>query len=67
MDSNQYSFLMEEYKSLKAEIEYRVKATERIEYIAIVAVAAIYGWIMQLTEVPHGFFSGFPASFHSSE
>ncbi len=49
MNEQQLQFLLEEYKSLKSEIEYRVKATERIEYVAIVAVAAIYAWITQRT------------------
>ena len=42
MDHNQFQFHLDEYRSLKSEIEYRVKATERMEYLVVVAIVATY-------------------------
>jgi hypothetical protein len=49
MDHNQFQFHLDEYRSLKSEIEYRVKATERIEYLVVVAIVATYAWFSQRT------------------
>ena len=37
------------YRSLKSEIEYRVKAIERIEYLVVAAIVATYAWFSQRT------------------
>ena len=49
MDHNQFQFHLDEYRSLKSGIEYRVKATERIEYLVVVAIVATYAWFSQRT------------------
>ena len=47
MEEHEIQFHLEEYRSLKLEVEYRVKSTERIEYLIIVATAAVYVWFTE--------------------
>ena len=46
MNDQQFQFHLEEYKSLKTEIEYRVKGTDRIEYVLVAAMIATYAWLV---------------------
>ncbi|NQW11099.1 MAG: hypothetical protein HQ481_14625 [Alphaproteobacteria bacterium] len=54
MEDHQIQFYMEEYRSLRSEIEYRMKAAERIEYASGVAIFMIYAWFSQ-REIPYIF------------
>lgn len=45
MKESQIQFHLEEYRSLKAEVEYRVKATERIELVVVGGIAGLYAWL----------------------
>lgn len=52
LEDQQFQFHLDEYRSLKTEIEYRVKDTGRIEYVIAVAVVVIYAWLSQRTVDP---------------
>jgi hypothetical protein len=45
MEKMQVQFHLEEYRSLKNEVEYRVKATEQIELLVVVGIAGLYTWL----------------------
>lgn len=52
MEETQIQFHLEEYRSLKKEIEYRIKATEKIEIIVVGGITALYGWLSQQSDIP---------------
>jgi hypothetical protein len=52
MTESTFEYHLEEYRSLKSEIEYRVKSTEKIEGIVGLAVVAMYTWLTQ-NSVPY--------------
>lgn len=45
-EKNRTAFYMEEYKSLKGEIDSLVKETRQLELYAIAAIAGFYAWLI---------------------
>ena len=45
MNEQQFQFIIEEYKSLKAELQSLVKELRTLETAAIAGIAAVYAWL----------------------
>ena len=54
----QRHFLIEEYKTLRAEIEMKIKDNRKLEFYAVTASAAIFSWLASRTEQVREFARG---------